>query len=130
MTYPSPKPEWLNQTWGRPPEGWAGAQREVRAYLIATARKRSVATYQELQSVISATNIPATGSSFGYAIGLLLGQVNLLESEAIGKPMMLSAVAVNLDLHPGPGFQGMLGELGWKGDWPTWLTTVWRYYAG
>lgn len=129
MSNSDAKPEWLKQTWGRTPEEWAGAQREVRAYLIATARQRSVATYQEIHAVISATKIPSTGASFGHAIGLLLGQVNLLESETLGKPMMLSAVAVNHDLHPGPGFQGLLDKLGWTGDWPTWLATVWHHYA-
>lgn len=130
MAFKSPEPKWAHDTWNRPPEEWQGAQREVRSHLIATARRRSVTTYLEIVDSITSTEIPSRGSAFGSAIGLLLGQVNLLESERIGRLMVVSAVAVTQDLRPGPGFQTMLDELGWKGDWPTWLATIWKYYAG
>lgn len=129
MPFAVPDPKWAHETWNRPPEEWEAAQREVRAYLIATARQRSVCTYLEIHGAISGTVIPAVGSAFGSAIGLLLGQVNLLESQRLGKPMMLSAVGVTNELKPGAGFQALADDLGWKGDWPTWLATVWRTYA-
>lgn len=43
--------------------------------------------------------------------------------------MMLSAVAVTDDLRPGPGFQRVIDDMGWEGDWPTWLARVWKTYA-
>lgn len=129
MPYTDPEPKWAHETWKRSPEDWLGAQREVRAHLIATARRRSVTTYLELHASISSTEIPSTGNAFGDVIGLLLGQVNLIESRRLGKRMMLSAVAVNKDLHPGGGFQRVLKKMDWEGDWPTWLATVWKTYA-
>lgn len=41
--------------------------------------------------------------------------------------MILSAVIVTQDLHPRPGSQAMIDELGWKGDWPNWPATGWKY---
>lgn len=129
MPYTDPEPKWAHETWKRSPEDWQGAQREVRAHLIATARRRSVATYLEIHGTISRTEIPSTGNGFQNAIGLLLGQVNLIESRRLGKRMMLSAAAVSNDLHPGDGFQRVLAKMGWEGDWPTWLAMVWKTYA-
>jgi hypothetical protein len=124
-----PEPEWMNKTFGKDPGEWSRAQLEVRAYLTAIARQRTVATYLEVHSSVTSTKIPSTGNAFQGAIGLLLGQVSLLESRRLGKPMMLSAVAVTNQLRPGGGFQTLIDELGWKGDWPTWLATVWKTYA-
>jgi hypothetical protein len=118
-----------HDTWKRTPEDWQGAQREVRAHLIATARRRSVTTYLEIHGSISSTVIPSTGNAFGDAIGVLLGHVNLIESRRLGKPMMLSAVAVNKDLRPAAGFQRVLKQMEWEGDWPTWLARVWKTYT-
>jgi hypothetical protein len=129
MPYIDPEPKWAHDTWKRTPDDWQGAQREVRAHLIATARRRSVTTYLEIHGSISSTEIPSTGNAFQNAIGVLLGQVNLIESRRFSKRMMLSAVAVNKDLHPGAGVQRVLEKMEWEGDWPTWLATVWRTYA-
>ncbi|MHB1500779.1 MAG: hypothetical protein ACYCYK_06370 [Candidatus Dormibacteria bacterium] len=130
MPFTVPDPKWAHETFNRDPASWEGAQREVRAQLVAVARRRSVITYLEIVDSITSTEIPSKGAAFAKAIGLLLGQVNLIESQRLGKPMMLSAVAVTNDLHPGAGFQGLVDDLGWKRDWTTWLAIVWRQYSG
>lgn len=122
---------WRNRTYGKADDAtWKQAKLEARACLVATARRRSVMTYSELRENIVSVRLPASGHAFGSAVGLLLGQVNLDESERLGKPMMLSAVAVKNDLRPGDGFTGLVSDLHWKGDWPTWLAAVWRQYGG
>lgn len=40
MPYTDPEPNWAHKTWKRSPEDWQGAQRDVRAHLIATARRK------------------------------------------------------------------------------------------
>jgi hypothetical protein len=120
---------WRHQTFGNDALAWQQAKLEVRSHLIETARRRSIITYMELAQHIVSVKLPRTGAAFGSAIGLILGQVSADESDRLGKPMMLAAVAVNVNLKPGPGFLGLVNDLGWPGDWSDWLVKVWKQYA-
>lgn len=123
-----PDASWRDQTFGKEPADWQRAKLEARSTLVETARRRSIITYTELRANIISVTIPRTGNAFASAIGLLLGQVSADESDRLGRRMMLSAVAVNNDLQPGPGFYDLVRELKWSEDWSYWLTTVWKQY--
>jgi hypothetical protein len=84
---------WRKNTYGYDVESWERAKLEAPACLVNTARRRAVITYRELRDNIVSISIPHSGHAFGGAIALLLGRINLDESERLGRPMMLSAVA-------------------------------------
>jgi hypothetical protein len=79
----------------------------VLAELVRAAQYRGVTTYQDLAVIMG---LPQRGSHMGRETGLILGAI--AEDEvAAGRPM-LSAVAVGVSGHPGPGFYALARELG------------------
>jgi len=78
--------------------------------LVAAARHRGTATYQELADLIG---LPATGAHMGHEIGQILAEIS--EDECERNHPMLSAAAVNKNGEPGSGFYELartLGKLG------------------
>ena len=99
--------------------------------LIAAARYRGTVTYQELAMVLG---LPLVGAYMGAETGHLLGEISEDEVRA-GRPM-LSAVAVNVQGRPGPGFYSLaklLGKLAEGADEPAFwreeLESVHRTWA-
>jgi hypothetical protein len=79
----------------------------VYAELITAAKYRGTVTYQEIAKLIG---LPLEGNLMGSQIGLLLGEIS--EDEvAHGRPM-LSAIVVNTQGLPGPGFFALGKQLG------------------
>lgn len=74
--------------------------------LLTAARHRGYVTYQELAKVMG---LPLTGSHMGKETGHVLGEIAEDEVRA-GRPM-LSAVALNVDGKPGPGFFSLARDL-------------------
>lgn len=79
----------------------------VYAELLRAARYRGVITYQDVAQIMS---LPLAGSHMGRETGHLLGEISKAEVNS-GRPM-LSAIAVNTEGKPGPGFYGLADELG------------------
>lgn len=78
----------------------------VFAELVRAAQYRGVTTYQDIAVIMG---LPQSGSHMGKAIGEILGEI--VEDEiAAGRPM-LSAVAVSVNRHPGPGFYALAYRL-------------------
>ncbi|MDY7094135.1 MAG: hypothetical protein SX243_14290 [Acidobacteriota bacterium] len=75
--------------------------------LITAARCRGTVTYQELAMVLG---LPLVGAYMGAETGHLLGEIS--EDEVLAGRPMLSAVAVNVQGHPGPGFFALAKQLG------------------
>jgi len=121
--------DWEDECWGKPQEDWHRAKAEVRGVLVETARRRSVITYTEIANLVASVTIPKLGGAMGSAVGLLLGQVNMDESRRLKRPMMLSAVAVNVEMKPSKGFQDLAGALKVPTSWEHWLPIVWRTYS-
>ncbi len=79
----------------------------VYGELIAAAKYRGTVTYQEIAKLIG---LPLRGSHMGMEIGWLLGEIS--EDEAANGRPMLSAIAVNVQGAPGPGFFQLARQLG------------------
>ena len=79
--------------------------------LISAARYRGTVTYQEIAQLVG---LPLKGSYMGSMIGHLLGEIS--EDEVNNGRPMLSAVAVNVQGVPGPGFYALARELGKEFD--------------
>ncbi|MFC2165399.1 hypothetical protein ACFLT2_10450 [Acidobacteriota bacterium] len=79
--------------------------------LVSAARYRGTVTYQEIAQLIG---LPLKGSYMGSEIGHLLGEIS--EDEVSNGRPMLSAVAVNVQGEPGPGFFVLARELGKEFD--------------
>lgn len=124
-----PQLEWEKQTWGKSPEDWQQAKAELRGMLVETARRRSVITYTEIAKGVRSVSIPTAGAALGGAVGLLLGQVNMEESRRLGKPFMLSVVAVNSQMEPSKGFRDLAALLKVPTTWEHWLPRVWTHYS-
>lgn len=78
--------------------------------LVAAARHRGTATYQELADLIG---LPIMGAYMGKEVGQLLGEIS--EDECDRDRPMLSALAVGVNGKPGDGFYDLaktLGKLG------------------
>ena len=78
----------------------------VYAELINAARYRGTVTYQELAVIVG---LPPQGSHMGKELGQLLGEISEDEHDR-GRPK-LSAVAVNVEGVPGPGFFALARDL-------------------
>ncbi|MEW6241039.1 MAG: hypothetical protein AB1564_09565 [Chloroflexota bacterium] len=83
----------------------------IQAELIMAAKYRGTITYQEIAKIIG---LPLEGNYMGAQIGHLLGEISEDEVEK-GRPM-LSAVAINTQGTPGPGFFDWARQLGRLGD--------------
>jgi hypothetical protein len=79
----------------------------VYAELITAARYRGMVTYQEVAKLIG---LPLQGNLMGSRIGQLLGEISQGEVEK-GRPM-LSAIVINTQGTPGPGFFELAKDLG------------------
>lgn len=79
----------------------------VYTELITAAKYRGTVTYQEIAKLIG---LPLQGNHMGKEIGQLLGEIS--EDEVIRGRHMLSAVAVNTQGLPGPGFFVLAKDLG------------------
>lgn len=71
----------------------------VMAELVRAAQYRGVTTYQDIAVIMG---LPQKGSHMGREIGQVLGEI--AEDEVNSGRPMLSAVAVNVQGKPGPGF--------------------------
>ena len=86
----------------------------VLGELVRAAQYRGLTTYQDIAPLVG---LPQSGQHMGKEIGLILGAISEDEVSA-GRPM-LSALAVNVNGDPGPGFFGLarkLGRLDQNGD--------------
>lgn len=79
----------------------------VYAELIAAARYRGTITYQEIAQILG---LPLSGSNMGMEIGWILGEIS--DDEVSNGRPMLSAIAVNVQGAPGPGFYALARQLG------------------
>jgi hypothetical protein len=79
----------------------------VYAELITAAKYRGTVTYQEIARKIG---LPLTGGYMSGELGILLGEIS--EDEAANGRPMLSAIAVNVQGLPGPGFFTLARQLG------------------
>ena len=79
--------------------------------LVSAARYRGTVTYQEIAQLVG---LPLQGSHMGSQLGHLLGEIS--EDEVNNGRPMLSAVAVNVQGVPGPGFYVLARDLGKKFD--------------
>lgn len=79
--------------------------------LVSAARYRGTVTYQEIAQLVG---LPLQGSYMGSEIGHLLGEIS--EDEVNNGRPMLSAVAVNVQGEPGPGFYALARDLGREFD--------------
>ena len=79
----------------------------VYAELITAAKYRGTVTYQEIAQIMG---LPLRGSHMGKEIGWILGEIS--EDETTNGRPMLSAIAVNVQLQPGPGFFTLARQLG------------------
>jgi hypothetical protein len=75
--------------------------------LITAAKYRGTITYQEIAKIVG---LPMSGSHMGSEIGKILGQIS--EDEVGNGRPMLSAIAVNVQGVPGPGFYELAKQLG------------------
>ena len=75
--------------------------------LVRAAEYRGVTTYQDIALIMK---LPQRGSHMGREVGHILGEISEDEFQA-GRPM-LSAVAVNVNGKPGPGFFTLARGLG------------------
>jgi hypothetical protein len=75
--------------------------------LVAAARHRGTATYQELADLIG---LPVTGAYMGSEVGQVLAEIS--EDECGRNRPMLSAVAVSTNGKPGSGFYELARKLG------------------
>jgi len=75
--------------------------------LIAAARHRGTMTYQEVADIMG---LPLRGSHMGKEVGYMLGEISDDEI-GYGRPM-LSALAISVSGHPGPGFFAFAKQLG------------------
>ena len=82
------------------------AYAQVYSELITAARYRGSITYQEIAQLIG---LPLQGSHMGREIGQILGEIS--EDELSNGRPMLSAIAVNVEGLPGPGFFSLAKEL-------------------
>lgn len=79
--------------------------------LITAAKYRGTVTYQEIAKIMG---IPLSGNNMSRLVGQILGEIS--EDEvAKGRPM-LSAIAVGVNGHPGPGFYSLARTLGRLSD--------------
>jgi hypothetical protein len=74
--------------------------------LITAAKYRGTLTYQEIAKIVG---LPLSGSHMGSEIGKILGQIS--EDEVSHGRPMLSAIAVNVQGVPGPGFYELAKQL-------------------
>lgn len=79
----------------------------VYTELIAAAKHSGKVTYQEIAKLIG---LPMSGSHMGSEIGKILGQIS--EDEVDNGRPMLSAIAVNVQGVPGPGFYEWAKKIG------------------
>ena len=79
----------------------------VLAELVNAAQYRGVTTYQDIALIMG---LPTTGHRMGRETGAILDEISTDEVRA-GRPM-LSAVVVNTEGKPGPGFFRLAAELG------------------
>src|SRR5690606_14264807 len=68
---------------------------------------RGLVTYQELADLVG---LPLQGSHMGRELGMYLGTIS--ENEVKHQRPMLSAITVNVEGSPGPGFYGLAKEYG------------------
>ncbi len=78
----------------------------VYTELITAAKHRGTITYQEIAKIVG---LPMSGSHMGSEIGKILGQIS--EDEVSNGRPMLSAIAVNVQGVPGPGFYELAKRL-------------------
>ena len=79
----------------------------VLGELVRAAEYRGVTTYQDIAIIMK---LPQRGAYMGAQIGHILGEIS--EDEFQANRPMLSAVAVNVQGKPGPGFFTLARELG------------------
>jgi hypothetical protein len=79
----------------------------VHTELVTAARYRGTVTYQEVAKLMG---LPMSGHRMGSQIGDILDEISEDEARA-GRPM-LSAIAVNVQGTPGPGFFKLARGLG------------------
>jgi hypothetical protein len=79
----------------------------IYAELITAAKYRGTVTYQEIAQMMG---LPLSGSHMGNEIGWILGEIS--EDEVANGRPMLSAIAVNVQGHLGPGFFPLARQLG------------------
>jgi len=92
----------------------------VMTELVRAAEYGGFTTYQDIAVIMG---LPLRGSHMGREIGHILGEIS--EDEfAAGRPM-LSAIAVNVRGHAGPGFFELARELGRLGQGDD-ETTFWE----
>ena len=74
---------------------------------VRAAEYKGVTTYQDTAPIMK---LPQRGSHMGREVGHILGEIS--EDEFQAGRSMLSAVAVNVNGKPGPGFFTLARELG------------------
>ena len=79
----------------------------VLGELVRAAEYRGRTTYQDIALLVG---LPQKGQHMGRESGLILGAMS--EDEVRASRPMLSAVAVNVNGHPGPGFFELARDLG------------------
>ena len=79
----------------------------VYTEMITAARYRGTVTYQEIAQIMG---LPLQGSHMGMEVGWILGEISD-DEVANGRPM-LSAIVVNVQGLPGPGFFTLARQLG------------------
>lgn len=79
----------------------------VLAELVRAAEYRGVTTYQDVAVIMA---LPTWGSHMGRETGRILGEISS-DEVAAGRPM-LSAVAVDVKGHVGPGFFTLARQIG------------------
>jgi hypothetical protein len=75
--------------------------------LIHAAQHRGLVTYQEIAKIMG---LPLSGNHMGKEVGWLIGEIS--EDEHVNGRPMLSAIVINTQGKPGPGFFGLAVDLG------------------
>lgn len=93
----------------------------VLGELVRAAEYRGRTTYQDIALLVG---LPQKGQHMGREIGLILGAIS--EDEVRASRPMLSAVAVNVNGHPGTGFFELARDLGRLDQNDEELTAFWE----
>jgi hypothetical protein len=114
---------------GHTDDEWAGTKRQLRTFLIATARKRSVVPYSQVVKQIG----PIRFSPDDYGFHRMLDETSV-DEDANGRGL-LTVVVVHKDgdMQPGPGFFELARDRGRQvanieKTWINELKAVWRYW--
>ena len=115
--------------YGHPDDEWAKTKRELRTFLIAKARNRSVVPYSQVVAQIGPIRFTPDDHGFHH----MLDETSMDEDEHGRGLLTVVVVHKDGDMQPGPGFFDLATRRGRdiidiEKTWIDELKAVWRYW--